>query len=68
MTIIQTLHDALFAIAVTVGIAVAVTIAFTAAGALSKRDKVRATEAVPPVTSSAQYPTYTPDTRELVGR
>ena len=65
MTIIQTLHDALFAVVLTVGIAAAMSIAFMAAGSLFKRDKAHAVGAARPV---AMHPTRTDDTRVLVRR
>jgi hypothetical protein len=65
MTIIQTLHDALFAVVLTVGIAAAVSITFMAAGSLFRRDKAHAAEAARPV---ATHPTRTDETRVLVRR
>ena len=69
MTIsMQTLHDALVAIITSVGVAVAVSLAFVAIGAYVERGKAQAGKlarshatAVP-----AQHPTQTDDTRELV--
>jgi hypothetical protein len=45
MISIQTLYDVLLAVAVTVGIAVALAIVFSAAGALYQRDEARTTMA-----------------------
>jgi hypothetical protein len=62
----QTLQDALVAIITTVGIAVAVSLAIVAAGAVFERDqahKARRPGAVP-----AQHPTQTDDARDLVLR
>jgi hypothetical protein len=65
MTIsIQTLQDVLIALITTVGIAVAVSIAFVAAGALFERDQARVAKARRPVTGPAQ----TDEARELVLR
>jgi hypothetical protein len=64
----QTLHDALVAIVTTVGIAVAVSLAFVAAGAIFQRDRARQAEARRPGTVPAQHPTQTDDARDLVLR
>jgi hypothetical protein len=66
MTSIQTMHDVLFALAVTVGIAAAVTIALIAVGTLFGRDTVPATRPHSPAPSGPA--TETDDTRELVLR
>jgi hypothetical protein len=65
---IQTLHDVFFALAVTVGIAVALSIAFIAAGALFERDEAHAAKAARPGAIPAQHPAPTADTRVLVER
>ena len=62
----QTLHDALFAITATIGIAVALSIAFLAAGAFFERSKARETSRA--TAAPAQHPTQTDDSRELVLR
>jgi hypothetical protein len=59
---IQTLNDALIAIAVTVGIAVALSIAYFVAGVFHERGQARAHAAVRP----APTPVHPDDTRELV--
>jgi hypothetical protein len=68
MTSIQTLQDVLIAILTTVGIAVAVSIAFIAAGAFFERDKVRLAKAPRPGGGPAQDPARADDARELVLR
>ena len=69
MTIsIQTLQDALVALVTTVGLAMAVSIAITAAGAVFKRDQTRAAKARRPVAGPAQPPTQTDEDHELVLR
>jgi hypothetical protein len=66
MTIqMQTLNDALIAIAAVVAVAVALSLAFVAAGAFFERGKARATHR--PAVVPAQHPTQTDD-RELVLR
>jgi hypothetical protein len=64
----QTLTDALLAIAVTVGIAVGLSIAFVVAGAFFERGKARSRKAVHDAGVPAQHPTQTDDARELVLR
>jgi hypothetical protein len=66
----QTLHDAVVAIIATVGIAVAVSIAFVAVGAFVERGKAKAGKLVRKheLVVPAQHPTQTDDTRELVLR
>jgi len=69
MTIsMQSLNDAIIALITTVGIAVALSIAFTAAGAFANRSKNRARKVVHAVAAPAQHPTQTDNTRELVLR
>jgi hypothetical protein len=65
---IHTLQDVLIALLTTVGIAVAVSIAFMAAGAVFKRDQARVARARRPVAVPAQHPTQTDEARELVLR
>jgi len=64
---LQSLNDAIIAIVSTVGIAVAVSLAFVAAGAFFERSKARAAQ---PVRAAVplQHPTQTDDARELVLR
>jgi hypothetical protein len=69
MTInIQTVQDAIVAVFVTVGIAVALSIAFAAAAGLYERSKTQARKAVGAHVVPAQHPTQTDDARELVLR
>jgi hypothetical protein len=66
---IQTLSDVLVAIAATIGIAVAVSIAFVAAGAVFERGQKRTPKVRPlPTNVSAQYPTRSDEAGELVLR
>jgi hypothetical protein len=67
MTSIQTLQDVLVALATTVGIAVAVSMAFMAAGAIFTRDQARA-KARRAVAVPVQHPTHTDEARALVLR
>jgi hypothetical protein len=68
MTInMQALSDAIVALITTVGIAVALSLAFVAAGTFFERSRKHASRAVRAVHSSAQHPTQT-DARELVLR
>jgi hypothetical protein len=64
------LHDAIVAILTTVGIAVAVSIAFVAIGAFVERGKARTGKLARShsVVAPAQHPTQTDDARELVLR
>ena len=64
---LQSLNDAIIAIVSTVGIAVAVSLAFVAAGAFFERGKARAAQAVRAAVPQ-QHPTRTDDARELVLR
>jgi hypothetical protein len=64
----QGVNDAIVAIITTVGIAVALSIAFAAAGAFAERSKNRARRVINAVAAPAQHPTQTDNTRELVLR
>ena len=69
MTInMQTLSDAIIALLTTVGIAVALSLAFVAAGAFFERSRKRAGRAVHAAHAPAQHPVQTDDVRELVLR
>jgi len=68
MLTIQTLHGVLIAVAATVGITVAVSIAYAAAGALFRRDQARTARALRAATIAARQPAQTDQTRELVLR
>ena len=69
MTIsMQTLQDAIIAVVTTVGVAVALSLAFVAAGAFVERGKARAQKVAHAVAAPAQHPTQTDDARELVLR
>jgi ABC-type arginine transport system permease subunit len=61
-TSIQTLY----AVVVTVGIAVVVSIAFIALGSFGARGKANAQKVVRAVAAPAQHPTQTDEVRELV--
>ena len=65
---IQTLNDTLIALIATVGIAVALTIAFLAAGAFAQRRRTHVRPAVRAAAAPAHHPTQTDDARELVLR
>ncbi|HEY2075858.1 MAG TPA: hypothetical protein VGH53_05935 [Streptosporangiaceae bacterium] len=66
MTInMQTLNDTIVALITTVGIAVALSLAFVTAGAFFERSRKHASRAVH---VPAQHPTQTDDARELVLR
>jgi hypothetical protein len=68
MTItMQNLQDVLIAVFVTVGIAVALAVAFTTVGAFAERGKARAGRAIHAAVP-VQHPTQTDDARELVLR
>ena len=60
--------QSLFAVAVTVGLAVVWTMAFTVAGVLWQRQEIREFMASHPVTIRSQDSTQSDDTRELVLR
>ena len=60
--------QSLIAVAVTVGVAVVWTMAFTVAGAIWQRREIREFLASHPVTISSQDPTQADDARELVLR
>jgi hypothetical protein len=64
----QTLNDAIVAVITTVGIAVAVSIAFLAIGAFFERGKTQARKATHAIAAPAQHPTQTDNARELVLR
>jgi hypothetical protein len=64
----QTLHDAIVAVVATVGIAVALSIAFVAAGTFFERGQAQARKVVRASAAPAQHPTQTDDVRELVLR
>ena len=64
----QTLSDTIVALITTVGIAVALSLAFVAAGAFVERGRKRASRAVRAAHAPALHPTQTDDTRELVLR
>ena len=69
MTItMQTLHDVLIAILTTVGVAVAVSIAFVAAGAVFERGQMRTPKARRPDPAPPQHPTQTDEAGELLLR
>jgi MFS superfamily sulfate permease-like transporter len=63
---IQTLQDVLVALVTTVGLAVAVSIAIMAAGAVFKRDQARVAKARRPVAGPAQHPMQTDEAHEPV--
>lgn len=65
---IQTLNDSLLAIAVTVGISVALAIVMVVAGRFYERSKAQAGQAVRAIAVPAQHPTQTDDVRDLVLR
>jgi hypothetical protein len=58
----------LIALAVAVGVGAAWTIAFTAAGAIWRRDQAHAAKAPRPATIPEQHPANADDARELVLR
>jgi hypothetical protein len=69
MTInMQTLNDTIVALITTVGVAVALSLAFVAAGAFFERSRKQASRAVRAASAPVQHPTQTDDTRELVLR
>jgi hypothetical protein len=69
MTInMQSLTDTIIALITTVGIAVALSVAFVAVGALFERDRKQDRRAVRSAHGPALHPTQTDDTRELVLR
>jgi len=65
---IQTLNDTIIALITTVGIAVALSLAFVAAGGLAQRRRTHIRSAVRAVAAPAQHPTQTDEARELVLR
>jgi Kef-type K+ transport system membrane component KefB len=64
---IHTLYDVIIAIVTTVGIAAALSIALTVAGAFFERSKAREAQPVRAAVPS-QHPTQSDDARELVLR
>jgi hypothetical protein len=62
----QTLHDAIIALITTAGIAVALSLAIIAAGALVQRGKARTLRVAHVIAGPAQQPVQTDDARELV--
>jgi hypothetical protein len=67
MTSTQTLYDVLFAVVLMVGIAAALALAATAAGAIFERAQVRAAKASSDGTTTTQ-PSQTEEVRELARR
>jgi len=65
---IQTLNDTIIALITTVGIAVALSLAFVAAGALARRGRAHSRSAGRTAAGPAQHPTQTDSARELVLR
>jgi hypothetical protein len=63
---IQTLNDTIIALITTVGIAVALSLALVAAGALARRGRARSHPAGHKAAAPAQHPTQTDNVRELV--
>jgi hypothetical protein len=68
MTISQTLQGVLVALVITVGIAVAISTAFMAAGAVFKRDQARVAKARRAGAGPAQHPAHTDQARDLALR
>jgi hypothetical protein len=64
----STVNEAIIAVLTTVGIAVAISIAFALAGALYQHSVGRGHRAVRDAAAPAQYATQTDDARELVLR
>jgi hypothetical protein len=64
----QTLNDTIIALITTVGIAVAFSLAFVAAGALAQRSRAHSRTTGHAVAPPAQHPVQTDDARELVLR
>jgi hypothetical protein len=63
---IQTLNDTIIALITTVGIAVAVSLALVAAGALARRGRAHSHAAGHKAVAPAQQPTQSDNVRELV--
>ncbi len=63
-----TLQDALVALVITIGIALAVTIAIVAAGAFFERDRAHKALVRRSSPAPAQHPTQTDEARDLVLR
>jgi ABC-type phosphate/phosphonate transport system permease subunit len=69
MTIsMQTLNDTIVALITTVGIAVALSLAFVAASAFFQRSRKHGSQAVRAAHAPVQHPTQLDDARELVLR
>ena len=64
----QTLNDTIIALITTVGIAVALSLAIVAAGALARRGRAHSRATGHAVAAPAQHPVQTDDARELVLR
>jgi ABC-type thiamine transport system ATPase subunit len=64
----QTLNDTIIALITTVGIAVALSLAIVAAGALTRRGRAHSRTTGHAVAAPAQHPVQTDDARELVLR
>jgi hypothetical protein len=64
----QTLNDTIVALITTVGIAVALSLAFVAAGAIFERSRKQARRIARPGHTPARHATQTDDARELVLR
>ena len=64
----QTLNDVIVALITTVGIAVALSLAFVAAGTFFERSRKQANPAVRAARALAQHPTQTDNAPELVLR
>jgi hypothetical protein len=67
-TNIQTLYDALIALAVTAGIAVSLSIAMMAAAAIQQRGRAQAARAARPTADMAKNVSQTDDGRPLILR
>lgn len=67
-TNIQTLYDALIALAVTVGIAVSLSIAMIAAAAIQQRGRSQAAHTARPAADMAQHVSQTHDGRPVILR
>lgn len=64
----QTLNDTIIALITTVGIAVALSLAIVAAGALARRGRAHSRTPGHAVAAPVQHPVQTDDARELVLR
>jgi hypothetical protein len=65
---IQSLNDTIIALVTIVGIAVALSLAFVAAGAIFERGRKHDRRTTSQIPAPVQHPTQTDDTRELVLR